>query len=191
MRFQRTPHRFRFSRKHAEEASSKKSTSSTTHHHVPSRHLKTFERLGIYGLAGWCVELFFTAVADKILGTGDFKLKGYSYLWMPPIWAVGLYSCEQAYIFMRRRHFHWFVRLFPYVIICFFTEYVSGSILRLVIGDVPWHYHSPWAIDGVIRLDYAPFWALFGFVGERAARFLWRLRIHVPPDDENAHPPST
>jgi uncharacterized membrane protein len=156
---------------------------------VTSRHLTTLERLAVYGIAGWCLEIVFTAVSDKLFNAADFKLKGYSYLWMPPIWAAGIYSCEQAYIFMRRRHIHWTVRIFPYVAICFATEYTSGAVLRFFIGDVPWHYHSAWAIDGLIRLDYAPFWALFGLIGERASRFLWRLRIHVPPDDENAEPP--
>lgn len=140
--------------------------------------------MAIYGLAGWCIEIFFTAISDKIFTVDDFKLKGYSYLWMPPIWAVGIYGCEQAYIFLRRRHVHWLVRLVPYTAICFTTEYTSGWILRQLIGDVPWHYHSPWAVDGLIRLDYAPFWALCGLIGERVTRILWRLRIHLHPEEE-------
>lgn len=139
----------------------------------------------IYGLLGWCLEILFTAVSDKLFNGADLKLKGYSYLWMPPIWAVGIYACEQAYLFMRRRHIHWLLRLVPYTIICFATEFTSGWIIRWAVGDVPWHYHSKWAVDGLIRLDYAPFWALSGVGGERITRFLWRLRIHVAPADDS------
>jgi len=42
-------------------------------------------------------------------------------------------------------------------------------------GRCPWHYDSRWAVHGYIRLDYAPFWLIFGFIIETV--YLWLLSI--------------
>ena len=48
----------------------------------------------------------------------------------------------------------------------FFAEFVSGSILKKY-GLCPWDYSaSPFNVNGVIRLDYAPLWFGLGLFYE-------------------------
>jgi uncharacterized membrane protein len=48
------------------------------------------------------------------------------------------------------------------------VEYVTGSMLRRSIGDAPWDYSdAALNIDGLVRLDYLPLWALAGLAAER------------------------
>ena len=51
--------------------------------------------------------------------------------------------------------------------LCIFAvEFVTGSFLKLM-HLCPWDYsQSPWNINGVIRLDYAPVWFIAGLLFE-------------------------
>lgn len=43
------------------------------------------------------------------------------------------------------------------------VEYVSGRALRRLRGSAPWDYSDArFAVDGLVRLDYAPLWAAYG-----------------------------
>ena len=40
------------------------------------------------------------------------------------------------------------------------VEYLSGRVLRRVVGEAPWDYsHALYHLHGLIRLDYLPLWA--------------------------------
>jgi len=41
-------------------------------------------RFIIYGFVGWCIEVFWTGLGSLL--RGDRRLKGWSYLWMFPIY---------------------------------------------------------------------------------------------------------
>lgn len=142
------------------------------------------ERLGLlgkfiaYGLVGWCIECCFTSVMDLASGAGDLRLKGYSYLWMHPIWGVGLLLGEHLLGLMQRAGLGRVTRAFVAMAVCFTVEYVSGALLVAAIGRCPWDYSvSPWNVNGLIRLDYAPFWLLGGWIYEPLARFIRGIRI--------------
>lgn len=48
------------------------------------------------------------------------------------------------------------------------VEYVSGRALRRLRGSAPWDYGGArFAVDGLVRLDYAPLWAAYGLGLER------------------------
>ena len=65
------------------------------------------------------------------------------------------------------------IRGLTYMSLIFSTEYVSGRILKK-LNCCPWDYrHSPFHIQGLIRLDYAPYW--FG------AGLLFEKLINTPP----------
>ena len=52
----------------------------------------------------------------------------------------------------------------------FTVEYTSGMYLKKR-GCCPWDYSdSPYHINGVIRLDYAPLWFLTGLFYEKRLR---------------------
>lgn len=114
------------------------------------------------GLAGWCMEITFTAL--DALRRRDMTLKGNTSLWMFPI-----YGCAAVLSPLSRllRGKSAWVRGLSYAGLIFTGEYLTGSLLakhRLC----PWDYgRSRWNIGRVIRLDYAPCWIFAGLLFER------------------------
>ena len=48
------------------------------------------------------------------------------------------------------------------------AEYISGRLLRRLVGRAPWDYsNARWQLDGLIRFDYFPLWAATGLLTER------------------------
>jgi hypothetical protein len=48
------------------------------------------------------------------------------------------------------------------------VEYVTGRLLRRLVGTAAWDYgDARSAVGGLIRLDYLPLWAVFGLGLER------------------------
>lgn len=146
---------------------------------VPGIGLRPATRFLIYGLIGWCVEIIFTSLHNIASGVGDFRLTGISYLWMHPIWGVGFLACEEMGKSWRALGLPWWTRAVGYTFNCFIIEYAAGMILRAVFGAAPWDYSAAALnIHGLIRLDYAPFWAAAGFAAERIGNILERVQIH-------------
>ena len=134
----------------------------------------------IYGFLGWCVEVVFTSVAAQVEGNGDLRLQGHSYLWMHPIWGLGLLVCAECGSWLREKRIPFWARIVFYAMISFAVEYSSGWLLRHTLGQCPWDYsNAAWNIHGLIRLDYAPFWGVGGLLAERISLFLRRVEIRV------------
>jgi uncharacterized membrane protein len=124
------------------------------------------------------MELLFTSVANRFNGTGDGRLMGWSSPWMLPIWGCAFLTCDVMGRWFARRAVSWPIRAAFYVIVCFVLEYVSGAAVRACVGRSPWDYSAArWNVRGLIRLDYAPIWAMCGLGGERLASLLRRVRI--------------
>ena len=48
------------------------------------------------------------------------------------------------------------------------AEYLSGRLLRRLVGQAPWDYSAArWQLNGLIRFDYFPLWAAAGVMTER------------------------
>ena len=130
------------------------------------------------GLAGWCLEILFTAVGS--LRRRDLTLKGVTSVWMFPIYGCG------AFLGLLGRFLKklpvWF-RGLTYMSMIFSAEYLSGSFLsrhRLC----PWDYgRSRWNVNRVIRLDYAPCWFAAGLLFERMLS--GRKAPGTPPERKN------
>jgi uncharacterized membrane protein len=166
---------------------------ASTGQRVPEgQRLGKLGRLIAYGLLGWCIECCFSSVMDLATGVGDLRLKGYSYLWMHPIWGTTLLLAEAVMARLRRLGLSRFTRAFIVMAASFAIEYTSGALLVATIGRCPWDYTvSPWNVHGLIRLDYAPFWFLFGWACEPLIRFIRRVRIFsLDPEPEEAPGPS-
>lgn len=113
------------------------------------------------GLIGWCLEILFTACDG--LKNNDFKLKGNTSLWMFPIYGLAAFL-KPVYLLIRKLPF--VLRGLIYTICIFATEFLTGSFLKKR-KLCPWDYRdSPYNIDGVIRIDYAPFWFGTGLLYE-------------------------
>jgi uncharacterized membrane protein len=135
-------------------------------------------RFIVYGLVGWCIECFFTSVLDLITGAGDLRLMGYSYLWMHPIWGGGLLLGERLTQSLQRASVSRATRSLVGMALFFAVEYVSGAALTWLIGRCPWDYSaSPWNVNGLIRLDYAPFWWMCGWLYEPLGSLIRRVHI--------------
>jgi len=124
-------------------------------------------RFCIYGLLGWCWEVAWTAARDKISGKQkDWRLLGHSYLWMFPIYGLLAPLGEPIHDTLRP-HF-WLWRGLVYLAGIWAVEYVTGWVLRKLTGKCPWDYsHLRWNIQGIITLEYAPVWFVFGLCFER------------------------
>ena len=114
------------------------------------------------GLLGWSLEIFWTGLHS--LFKRDRQLMGYSSLWMFPIY--GMAALIRPVYRVLRNHSAFFRSMF-YSAGIFCCEYLSGSFLKKH-HLCPWDYSSsPFNINGVIRLDYAPLWMAAGLIFER------------------------
>jgi uncharacterized membrane protein len=131
-------------------------------------------RFATYGALGWCAEIIFTAVVDALsaMFAGhpvDLRLPGETYLWMHFAYGAGGLLFELLHDRLTRRGWSWPARGVAYAVGCFAFEYVFGWSIRALTGTAPWSYAGArWNVSGLIRLDYAAYWAAFGFALEIA-----------------------
>lgn len=132
-------------------------------------------RFVIYGLLGWCFEIGWSAVTEKAWGKQrDWRLVGHSYLWMFPIYGLLAPIGEPIHNFLRS-HF-WLWRGLAYLVCIWLVEYVTGWLIKKLTGKCPWDYSSfPGNFQGIITLEYAPVWFMFGLAFERVHDFLMSL----------------
>ncbi len=114
------------------------------------------------GIAGWCIEILFTAC--KALQRRDFQVKGTTSLWMFPI-----YGCA-AFLrpLYRVTHKMWLpLRGSLYALLIFLGEFTSGTLLAKKSFE-PWDYsRHRFRIGPHIRLDFFPNWFLAGLFYEK------------------------
>lgn len=116
----------------------------------------------ICGLTGWCMEILFTSAGCFI--RKDKRLIGQTSVWMFPIY--GMAACI-APIYKKIKGKSAIFRGTLYTLGIFSFEYLSGTLLKKH-HLCPWDYSDAKAnIDGVIRLDYAPFWMAAGLLFEQ------------------------
>lgn len=143
---------------------------SGTLHGAPPRTFPML-RFVVYGVFGWCVEIVWTAgyAVGEALRAGrrpDPRLAGRTYLWMFPIYGGGGLLFERAHAAIAA--WPWVARGAVYAAGCFAVEYASGWVIRALTGKIPWDYsYARWHVHGLIRLDYAPVWFVFGLLLER------------------------
>ena len=124
-------------------------------------------RMMIYGALGWIMEVLWTGTGSLI--NGDPRLAGGTYLWMFPIYGLAVFL-EPIHDYIKNNH--WVLRGFIYTVLIFILYYITGWLLREIIAVCPWNYNVPLAINGLVRLDYAPAWFVLGLVFERIHIFL-------------------
>lgn len=114
------------------------------------------------GVLGWGMEIFWTGL--HALGSENWKLTGYSSLWMFPIY--GMAACIGP-VSKKIQDLPLVLRGSIYMTGIFTVEYLSGMFLKHY-NMCPWDYSSsPFEYKGVIRLDYAPVWFLVGIIYEK------------------------
>lgn len=127
------------------------------------------------GCLGMTTEIFFTAINDVIDGTMGAQLKGFSYIWMFPIY--GLAGIAFPPVLKIIGNWNVLLRMCAYATGILAVEFATGWFLELATGACPWEYKTGWHLFGYIRLDYFPLWAVFGLMVELSLKFLLRLRM--------------
>lgn len=119
---------------------------------------------------GVAAEVLFTALTAP---KRDRRLRGYSYLWMFPVYA--LLAPGFRLVLPLVGAWAWPLRGAVYAALIMLVELLSGLALRAALGEAPWEAEyrgKRWAALGLVRLDYFPAWAAGALVFERAYRLL-------------------
>lgn len=133
-------------------------------------------------LMGITLEVFWTSISHLIEARNP-RLVGKTYLWMFPIYAV----VPSIYLFVLS-HFQGtsiFIRGIFYMIGFYLLEFISGYLIKKAVGVSPWNYqdHSiklfgktyKTHFKGIICLEYAPVWYIYGILFEFYYIFLISL----------------
>jgi hypothetical protein len=126
---------------------------------------------------GLSLEVVYTALCEHG-SAGNWRLQGYTYLWMIPIYAT-VYPALRLLSPYTSSH-HWLARGAFYVALIWAVEYASGWLLRKLTGECPWernYYPSRWHVHGLIRLDMAPAWLGASLLYESVYRLLVTGRL--------------
>lgn len=116
----------------------------------------------VCGLTGWCMEILFTSAGSLL--KKDARLIGQTSIWMFPIYGMAVLIRP---VYRLIKNLPTLLRGTIYSLGIFFFEYLSGSLLKKH-HMCPWDYSGAAAnINGLIRLDYAPFWMAAGLIFER------------------------
>lgn len=134
------------------------------------------KRFIIYGLMGWIVEVIFTGTFSLL--SGSVRLVAQTYLWMFPIYGLAVIFEP---VHDEIRSLIWPLRGLIWVGLIFFIEYTTGWILKSTIGICPWDYsgNTPYSVNGLIRLDFTPFWFIGGLLWEKIHDYLDDLEIKI------------
>ena len=117
----------------------------------------------VFGALGWCAEILWTGFCSLL--AGDAALTARTYLWMFPIY--GLAAAAEPLFFNLRQYCPLWQRAGVYALGIFTVEFLTGWLLQLLTGACPWHYGDRFfSVNGLIRLDYAPLWAILGLIFE-------------------------
>ncbi|HSG14240.1 MAG TPA: hypothetical protein VLA22_10255 [Gaiellaceae bacterium] len=136
------------------------------------------ERFLAYGLIGWAVDSLFVW-----LHTGRRRP---SSLLNVPVYGLAQPLFEPLHDRLRDRPLP--LRAAAYGLGILGAEYVSGRVMRRLLGSAPWDYSGArLGIDGLVRLDYLPLWAVFGLGLERLDDELRSARtVPSPPHGPGA-----
>jgi len=125
------------------------------------------KRFIIYGVIGWSIEIVWTGLHSLIFG--DIVMQAYTNLWMFFIYGCAIFL-EPLHDIMKE--WRWVFRGVLWVVIIGGIEYTSGTILLNLLGRYPWYYSGKFAIDNLVRIDYAPAWFVAGLFFERVHKTL-------------------
>lgn len=108
------------------------------------------------------MEILFTAFGA--LRRREPPLMGQTSLWMFPIYGSAAFF-KPLFMFLKR--FCVPVRGTVYALSIFGAEYICGHLLEKR-SLCPWNYNRHhWHINGLIRVDFFPFWFLAGLFFEK------------------------
>lgn len=108
------------------------------------------------------------------LMNGKANLEAYTSLWMFFIYGSGVFL-EPLHDIMCKWNFVF--RGIIWVVIIWGIEYSTGKLLLDILKVYPWQYFGPYAVEGIVRLDYAPAWFIAGLLFEKVHLILDKYRV--------------
>jgi uncharacterized membrane protein len=121
-------------------------------------------RFFIYGFTGLMMEVIWTGILSFL--RFDFTLECQTSLLMLPVYGLAV-MLEPFFEYFTKTGVSAVVRGAAYAVLIFFAEYSTGGIYTL-LGICPWNYvGANFNVNGLIRLDYAPLWAMAGLMFEK------------------------
>lgn len=125
--------------------------------------------LGVAGevlmTAVWArIGLRLTADVDDPEARAGWRLKGHSFVWMFPIYGLGLLGFEVVHDALRGGP--WLARGAVYVGSLYVVELVASLLLVRITGAHVWRWVGPGAIGGHVHLALAPVWLAAGLALE-------------------------
>lgn len=136
--------------------------------------MKTIYRFFIYGLIGIWLEIFWTGL-DSFL-QHNYTLKATTYIWMIFIYGLGVFLEPIQDII---KNLNIFIRGSIYMILIYLGEYITGNILKLLLGVCPWNYTDVYSINGIITLSFVPLWFIVGILFEKVHKILDNIHIQL------------
>jgi uncharacterized membrane protein len=138
----------------------------------------TWRRFFKYGVVGWLLEVVMTG-ASSILIARDTKATARTFLWMLPIYGTGGLMIEK--VWARVRGWPRAARACSYLPVIYGVEYVSGRILRGVLGECPWDYRRRERDPSrLVQPAYAPLWFVVALLFEPVREWA-ALPLHPHP----------
>ena len=132
-------------------------------------------RFLIYGIIGWCAEIVWSAVTERVSGRQrDWRLLGHTYLWMLPIYGLAAPLYEPLHDAIRGQNI--LLRGLVYMTGIWVVEFATGWALRRATGKCPWDYSRLRGSvgRGLVALEYGPVWFAFGLLLEPVHdRLVW------------------
>jgi hypothetical protein len=134
---------------------------------VLRRCVPVWIRVLFYACLGVTGEVVFTALCARLgIGVtadvrddgearGSWRLRGHSFVWMLPIYGLGLLGFERVHDAVRGAG--WPVRGVVYVGALYVVEHASGALLERLTGSRVWRWTGPGARRHV-HLAMAPGW---------------------------------
>lgn len=132
-------------------------------------------RFLFYACLGLAGEVVFTAVCARLgvvltsdMDDGDaragWRLKGHSFVWMIPIYGVGLLVFELAHDALRAQP--WLLRGLVYVGSLYAVELAASLLLIRMTGAHVWRWVGRGNVGGHVHLAMAPLWLALGLMLE-------------------------
>ncbi|XP_065338111.1 transmembrane protein 229B-like [Cloeon dipterum] len=148
---------------------------------VSASPLTLADRLYVYALHGFLVEVLFSATWDFVL-MQKWTLAGCSNVWSLPIYGISGLVMEALADKMLARGLAWPLRGLVYLMWIYCWEYSSGYVLR-ALNACPWDYSAfAYNINGLITLEYGPLWLIASLIMEKLViQRLSHLRWHPKP----------
>jgi len=113
------------------------------------------------------LEVLFTAASGGL--HGDKGLRGYTTLWVAPVYGVVGSSLDMLAPLLVFGQIPILFRAIIYLLLVYAAELGAGLALRRVLGRCPWEYATGHHFRGLVQLDYAPYWLLLVLAFEQWA----------------------